>query len=268
VRGLHRPAVRSTVHIRSVHIRSVLIRSVVIGSIVIGSVVIGCGAIGCTWTASPLDGSRALDGGPLDHDAAGLDAGSARDAAPSTDALSADAISPDGAPTAVFGDPVAFDDDLVAAIDPSTLPAARSPCRAPVLARVTWATDGDTITVEPIDGAPRERVRMIGVDTPEVAHRAGEVDDCYGPEAHAFSRTLVDHLVWLTFDELCVDPYERTLAYVSLSPLPEGLWERQLLRRGLARALVIGRNRALETIVLADEARAREESRGLWDACR
>jgi micrococcal nuclease len=173
----------------------------------------------------------------------------------------------DATPENPLGEPIVFDDDALRELDPSMLLAASSPCREPVLVRVVAATDGDTIRVEHLDTGVDERVRLIGVNTPEVAHRAGEVDDCYGAEARSFTRMLIGHLVWLTFDQLCVDPYERTLAYVHIDASSEGVWERQLLRRGLGRAFIIGRNRALETLALADQEEARASERGLWAVC-
>ena len=88
-----------------------------------------------------------------------------------------------------------------------------------------------------------------------------------GRRQRPFTYALLNHLVWLTFDASCLDPYMRTLAYVHVGPSPEGFWQRQLMRRGLARAYIIGRNRALETDAMADQATAIAESRGMWAAC-
>ena len=170
-------------------------------------------------------------------------------------------------PADPFVDPIVFDDDAIGAIDPSTLPQARSPCRPPVLVRVTRTSDGDTITVERPDGTREERVRTIGVDTPEIAHSPSETAECFGPEAQAFTRQLQNHVVWLTFDRLCIDPYDRTLAYVHISAAEHGFWERQVLRRGFAPAFIIGRNDMFEDLLNADEARAQADNRGLWAAC-
>lgn len=166
-----------------------------------------------------------------------------------------------------FLDPIAFDDAALAALDPTQLLAAQEPCRAPVRVRVDRAIDGDTVSVTRVNGGATERVRMIGVNTPEIAHAPGESDQCFGPEALFFTRTLVGHEAWLTFDRLCVDPYERTLAFVHVGPGPAGLWERQLVRRGLGRAYIIGRNDALEADIQADQREARAADRGLWGAC-
>lgn len=51
---------------------------------------------------------------------------------------------------------------------------------APPLAEVLEVTDGDTIVVR--SGSHTEPVRLLGIDTPEVAHH-GQSAECFGPEA-------------------------------------------------------------------------------------
>lgn len=174
---------------------------------------------------------------------------------------------PADAPLDAFAAALTLDDEATAALDPSELFAGTMPCREPVLVRVTHVTDGDTIRVESLGTRVTETVRFTAIDTPEVAHLAGQLDECFGQEATTFTYALLNHLVWLTFDASCVDPYARTLAYVHVGASPEGFWQRQLMRRGLARAYIIGRNRALESAAMADQATAISESRGMWAAC-
>jgi len=57
-----------------------------------------------------------------------------------------------------------------------------------------------------------ERVRIIGVNTPETSS-----GDCYAQEAKSFLiNQIFGKYVWLTFDGNCTDVYDRTLAYVHL----------------------------------------------------
>jgi hypothetical protein len=73
---------------------------------------------------------------------------------------------------------------------------------------VTRVVDGDTIDTSPsVNGL--SRVRLIGMDTPEVYFGAQP----YGPEASAFAkRELEGEEVRLEFDVQKVDPYHRSLA--------------------------------------------------------
>lgn len=71
--------------------------------------------------------------------------------------------------------------------------------------------DGDTII---LDG--QERVRLIGVDTPETKHPRKPVQ-YFGKEASEFTRCLVEgERVRLEYDQERTDRYGRTLAYVFL----------------------------------------------------
>ena len=74
--------------------------------------------------------------------------------------------------------------------------------------------DGDTIIVN-IDGK-KERVRLIGVDTPETKHPKKPVE-YYGKEASAFTKQMVEgKKVRLDHDQQRRDKYSRLLAYVYL----------------------------------------------------
>lgn len=176
---------------------------------------------------------------------------------------------PDAAPDApdAYSVAVTLDDDATRALDSTQLFAGPNACRPPELVRVVHITDGDTVRVESLATGVIETIRFTAINTPEIAHFSGDVDECFGQEATAFTQALLGHVVWLTFDQSCTDQYMRTLAYVHVGPSPEGFWQRQLLRRGLARAYIIGRNRALESAAMSDQATAISESRGFWAAC-
>jgi len=75
----------------------------------------------------------------------------------------------------------------------------------------TRVVDGDTII---LDGY--ERVRLIGVDTPETKHPKKPVQ-YFGKEAYEFTRRMVEgKKVRLEYDWQRKDKYGRTLAYVFL----------------------------------------------------
>lgn len=121
---------------------------------------------------------------------------------------------------------------------------------------VTSITDGDTFR------AGEERVRLIGVDTPEVS---GGVE-CYGREATAALERLVPvgSEVRLVADVEPVDRYGRTLAYVYRGGEMVNL---ALARDGYALPLTVPPNVAHEDLFAEAAAAAREAGRGLWSAC-
>lgn len=96
--------------------------------------------------------------------------------------------------------------------------------------RVTEVYDGDTIGVN-MDGRT-EKVRMIGVDTPET-HKPNSPVECGGPEASAFAEAqLGNQEVRLETDPTNQnrDRYDRLLRYVYL---PNGtLFNKLLITEG------------------------------------
>lgn len=165
-----------------------------------------------------------------------------------------------------FDGPIVLDDARVRGLDPTRLRAADVPCREPVLVRVYRVVDGDTIDVRGEDVVLDVPVRLIGIDTPEIAHPP-EPADCYGDEARDFTAQLQGRLVWLTFDNTCWDGFSRLLAYVHIGAGDGDLWQRQLLRRGFATVLTVGGNRTYASVFERDEASAAMAGAGLWSAC-
>ncbi len=134
----------------------------------------------------------------------------------------------------------------------------------PFSARVMRAVDGDTLLVRLASGE-RERVRVIGVDTPEDV-APGRPVQCWSRRAAAFTqRTLAGRMVRLVPGRERHDRYGRLLAYVRRA---DGLdLEVALLSGGFARTLAIAPNvdRAVRYATL--EIEARRAGRGLWGAC-
>jgi micrococcal nuclease len=127
---------------------------------------------------------------------------------------------------------------------------------------VTKVTDGDTIhvTYERHD----ERVRLIGIDTPEVPWYGGK-EECYGVAAGLYARRrLAGRSVRLAFDVERRDRYGRLLAYVYLGP---ELFNLTLIRLGYATADPVPPDVRMASTFAAAEARARSAGRGLWSAC-
>jgi micrococcal nuclease len=130
--------------------------------------------------------------------------------------------------------------------------------------RVTKIVDGDTIHVAL--GGRDEKVRYIGVDTPET-HKPGTPVQCFGPAASAFNARLLEgRSVRLRTDAESRDRYGRLLAYVYRRP--DGLFvNAELVGRGFATILTIPPNVAHASEFLRLQRAARSSGRGLWSAC-
>ncbi|WP_103105431.1 thermonuclease family protein [Brevibacillus reuszeri] len=124
-------------------------------------------------------------------------------------------------------------------------------------ATVKRVVDGDTFELE--NG---EKVRMIGMDTPETVKPNHPVEP-YGKEASNFTKELLTgQKVTLKFDVEPYDKYKRLLAYVYLS---DGTFvNEKLVRDGYAHIMTIPPNVAKADLFLEAEREAREQNRGLW----
>lgn len=130
---------------------------------------------------------------------------------------------------------------------------------------VTRVVDGDTIVVK-VDGA-EEKVRLIGIDTPETVDPRKPVQ-CFGREASDRAKALlpVGTAVTLVNDVEPRDKYGRTLAYVYRSP-DNAFINLDLVRDGYARVYTFPPNVAHVDAFRAAERDARQARRGLWNAC-
>ena len=122
---------------------------------------------------------------------------------------------------------------------------------------VTRVVDGDTVVLS--DG---ERVRYIGIDTPELHHPKKPVQ-YYAREAMEFNRRLVEgKRVKLEFDVERRDKYHRLLAYVYLE---DGTFvNAELMRQGYAQLLTFPPNVKHVDLFIQLQREAREAGRGLW----
>jgi micrococcal nuclease len=121
---------------------------------------------------------------------------------------------------------------------------------------VVRVVDGDTLL---LDGD--ERVRLIGVDTPETVDPRRPVQ-YFGKEASAFARRMAEgKRVRLAFDQERQDRYGRTLAYVFLE---DGTFlNAEVIRQGYGHAYTRFPFQYADQF-RAYEREAREQRRGLW----
>jgi micrococcal nuclease len=157
-------------------------------------------------------------------------------------------------------EPAATPTDRAGAASPTSIDPVTGPNA--VMVRVV---DGDTIVVD-IEGR-EERVRLIGIDTPESVAEE-RPDQCYGVEASDEVKRLLPPGTELIL-ERDVEPrdqYERLLAYVYR--VEDQLFINEtLVRDGFAGILSYPPNDTYAERFRSLETTARQEGTGLWGAC-
>lgn len=148
---------------------------------------------------------------------------------------------------------------------PGVAPATINQTVAPGYYRVIRVDDGDTITVD-MNGK-EERVRYVGIDTPETQDPRKPVQ-CFGKVATDYNMQLLGTSpVRLESDPLSSnrDRYNRLLRYIYL---PDGrLAQAEILKNGFAFAYVSFPFTKSDEF-LNYQREAREQNRGLWNGCR
>lgn len=161
--------------------------------------------------------------------------------------------STDAAPTGI--------DQEAAAASASAVAPVSKPLDATAVT-VDYVHDGDTLFVVTSSGE-RLKVRLIGIDTPEVGDNA----ECFGSEATARARALMPEgmTAWVTADAGPLDQYGRSLLY---------LWSDSgefvnltLVSEGYATPLSIAPNVRYEQSFATAASSAQAGSAGLWGAC-
>ena len=125
--------------------------------------------------------------------------------------------------------------------------------------------DGDTVDIA--IGGHEERVRMIGIDTPELHTDAGGTE-CMAGEALEFtaSQLPAGTEVRLERDIVGRDDYGRLLAYV-YRRVDDVLINELIVAGGYARPLTIAPNDTNSALFVAAARAAEAADVGLWGAC-
>jgi len=127
---------------------------------------------------------------------------------------------------------------------------------------VTRVVDGDTFWAD--DGTLNGlKVRLIGMDAPEIHATARKAAGYFGPESRDYLRKLLTgKKVRLEYDVVKYDQYGRTLAYVFLE---DGTFvNAELLKCGYAMVLTIPPNVRYTDEFLRLQRKARRREIGLW----
>ena len=135
-----------------------------------------------------------------------------------------------------------------------------------VLVTILTVIDGDTVDIE-IDGRT-ERVRLIGVNTPETKHPTKPIE-CFGPEASAYMTQLLPKGtdVRIERDTEARDRYGRMLLYLYRDS--DNLFiNLDLISRGYGTPMSIEPNTFHRSDFVHAAALAEATNVGLWKACR
>ena len=130
---------------------------------------------------------------------------------------------------------------------------------------IEYVIDGDTVDV--IINGQEERIRLIGIDTPETKQRDHPIE-CFGPEATAFTEFLlpVGTPVRVERDIVNRDDYGRLLGYVYRAD--DGIFVNyEVMRQGFGQPLSIGPNDLYAELFADAAGEAEADNAGLWAAC-
>lgn len=150
---------------------------------------------------------------------------------------------------------------------PSRVPGAKSGLSSSVprvLRTVVKIVDGDTIDVRDDAGAV-ERVRLVGIDTPETVDPRANVE-CYGPEASAYLKELIEgqKVALEAKPDEDKDTYGRLLRYVYLDDRDIG---REMIGGGYAVSMCdrFPHPKCSDYDMMQKEARSTRS--GMWSSC-
>ena len=125
--------------------------------------------------------------------------------------------------------------------------------------------DGDTLVIEL--GGDEERMRLIGIDTPESVKPDSPIE-CFGKEASAFTESLLPPgtPVRVERDVEARDDFGRLLGYVLRAD--DSLFVNlEIVEQGYAQPLTIPPNVAHADEFVAAARDAEAADLGLWSAC-
>ncbi|MDX8398280.1 MAG: thermonuclease family protein [Mariprofundaceae bacterium] len=135
-----------------------------------------------------------------------------------------------------------------------------------ILEEQRWVTvskvyDGDTFLTR-----QGERVRLLGINTPEVQHHDSPAQVGGNKAKKALTKLILGKQVRLRFDQQKKDRYQRSLAQVWLK---DGLWVNAwLLEQGYAHVYTFEPNNRWCKALLIAEKKARQQHLGIWSTSR
>ncbi len=131
-----------------------------------------------------------------------------------------------------------------------------------IKSKVARVIDGDSFVL-----SDSQHVRMLGINTPEIA-RLGKSAEPFADSAAHFVKLLIEgKQVKLTFDENTYDIFGRLLAYVWLTDVAgkDSLWiQAELLKAGLCRISHYPKGKRYYDLFYILRRTARKNHQGIW----
>lgn len=132
-------------------------------------------------------------------------------------------------------------------------------------ATVERVVDGDTIVAD--IGGTRERVRLLGIDTPESVAE-DRPDQCYGAESSEYLKALLPPGTPITIirDVEARDRFDRLLGYIVRTD-DQLFINLDLIEKGFAGPFSLKPNTFYTELFATAAARAEADGVGLWGVC-
>jgi micrococcal nuclease len=133
-----------------------------------------------------------------------------------------------------------------------------------VMGTVVRVSDGDTLAVKVPNQSKLEKIRLLGIDCPEVAHSKNDPgQEPWGTRAKEFTAKLVlNKPVRIETDIQPRDQYGRLLGYVYVGKTFLNL---ELVKNGHAMLLTYAPNVKYVDLFTKAQREAREAGRGMWN---
>lgn len=129
--------------------------------------------------------------------------------------------------------------------------------------KVARVIDGDTFVL-----SDSQHVRMLGIDTPELAHLSHPAE-AYSDSAKILTTQLIDgKIIKLTFDGKSFDIFGRLLAYVWLTDIngkDSVFVQAELLKKGYARISYYPKDKRYYEIFYNLRRTAMKNNLGIWN---
>lgn len=134
------------------------------------------------------------------------------------------------------------------------------------MATIVRVVDGDTFVIRRKDSKQEEKLRLIGVDTPESVHSDKTRNTKWGKKASQYSKKkLTGKTVKLEFDKQKTDVYGRTLAYLYVKEKGKYvMYNKTLVSKGYARAVCYEPNHKYKKTFNKLQKTAKKKKLGFW----